>query len=104
MSYDVYINCSRCGEGLVRQSNMTSNLAGMWAAAGCDVKTFDGRKAYDMLPSLQAAIQNLREWPEDYKKYEASNGWGLLPHCLEWLEGLRDACCREPFATVSVSR
>jgi hypothetical protein len=104
VSYDVYIHCSRCGNDLVSQGNMTSNLSAMWAAAGCDVKTFDKRPAYEMLPALQRAIHALREWPEDYKQYEPDNGWGDLPGCLEWLEGLRDACCSEPFATVKVSR
>jgi hypothetical protein len=83
---------------------MTSNLSAMWTEAGCAIKEFDGKPAHDMLPALASAISNLKDDPYRFQKLNPNNGWGTYEHCIEYLERLRDACCRDPFATVTVSR
>lgn len=104
MSYWVSVECHSCGcdqDG--GGTNMTSNLAKMWRAAGCDVATFDDRPAFAMLPSLVHAIRELQNDPEHYRKLEPGNGWGDLEGCIRFLEKIRDMCCLEPLGTVRVS-
>ena len=105
MSYDVYIGCSRCGSDLIRphgRNNMTSNLAQMWDKAGARLRDFDGCTGLEVLPKLQAALDYLRSDPEDFRPLEPSNGWGSYEHCVEYLERILAACCRDPEATLRV--
>lgn len=103
MSYDVYVCCHTCGSDLARQNNMTSNLAQMWDAAGCPLRDFDGRPAYEVLPKLQNALDALHDDPEHFRTMEADNGWGTYEQCITYLTGLLAACARDPFATMAVS-
>lgn len=104
MSYDVHVNCHTCGNDLVRQTNMTSNLSKMWTEAGAPLKDFDGKTAFEVLPLLQRAIESLTDDALYYQQFVPDNGWGDLKGCIEYLKGLRDACAKEPFATVAVCR
>lgn len=102
MSYDVSVCCASCGSNQVRQTNMTSNCAGMWDKAGATLRDWDGKSAIEILPALQKAIERMHADPEDFKELEPSNGWGSLPAAIEFLEGIRDACAKNPDATLSV--
>lgn len=104
VSYDVYVCCHTCGSDLVRQNNITSNLARMWDAAGCPLRDFNGRPAYELLPRLQNALDNLQDDSDRFMAMEPENGWGTYAQCVDYLRGILAACARDPFATVSVSR
>lgn len=107
MSYDVYVNCSKCGSDLIRPSghnNMTGNLSKMWNAAGATLADWEGLTGAEVLSDLQRAIDELRNNPEDYKPMEASNGWGTIENCIEFLERIRNACCRDLTAMLHVCR
>lgn len=104
MSYDVYVRCSACGANQVQQTNMTSNCAAMWDKAGAPLRNWDGKKAVEVLPPLQRAIEWMRSEPKDFKGLAPTNGWGDLPAAVKFLEGIRDACAKNPDADLSVSR
>lgn len=105
MSYDLYVSCHTCGSDLMRDhNNMTSNLSAMWTKAGAPLKDFHERPAYECLPKLQQALDNLRNDPCNYQQLNPPNGWGTYEHCIEYLERILAACARDPFATVTVCR
>ena len=106
MSYDVYVNCHTCGADLIRpegHNNMTSNLAKMWGEAGAPLRDFDGLAAVAVIPRLRAAIDSLRDEPDYYRTFNPENGWGSYEHCLDFLERILAACCRDPQGTIRVS-
>lgn len=81
---------------------MTSNCAGLWDKAGARLRDWDGKKAIEILPPLQKAIEWMRREPEDFKELEPRNGWGDLAGAIKFLEGIRDACAKYPDSTLSV--
>jgi hypothetical protein len=109
MSYDVYVNCSCCGQDLIAggRNNMTSNIAGVWNKAGAPLRDWGGKRAMEVLPMLQNAIttlKNLDSWerPEYEELVRGGGTWGKFEDAIEYLELIRDACCRDPLATLSV--
>lgn len=106
MSYDVYVGCHSCGADLIRphgHNNLTSNLAEMWNQAGAPLRDMGGMLASDAIPKLQRAIDNLKNYPEEYQRYTPSNGWGTYEQAVQFLESIRDACARDLEATLTVS-
>lgn len=101
MSYDVALRCAHCGSYTL-DVNMTSNLAAMWTRAGALLAEWDGRKAREILPGLQRAIDDLLERPEEYTTLQAKNGWGTYENCVAFLSKIRDACARNPKAILEV--
>jgi hypothetical protein len=110
MSYDVYVCCHVCGEDLMGgYTNMTSNVAGVWDAAGAPIRDWDGKQGVDVLPRLAGAIRHLRQLlPYEREELEelvrGGGSWGTVDSALEFLERIRDAICRNPLAKISVSR
>lgn len=114
MSYDVALMvgsqtpCPTCGHSAfeggkeVYSRNHTSNTAQMWRDAGCDLAEFDGKLAFELADSLQQAISKIEASPDDYRKYEPSNGWGDLDTTLAFLRGIYEACTVHPRAVVRV--
>lgn len=109
MSYDVHVNCHTCGEDLMGgRSNMTSNVSAVWTEAGAPLRDWGGKTACTVLPALQAAIHRLSDIPayerEEWTQMVRGDGsWGTVDSAREFLTRIRDACCRDPFATLSVS-
>lgn len=59
--------------------------------------------ASQLIEPLANALKAMREDPERFKKFDASNGWGTYAKFVPWLEHLLAACVRTPDAIVSVS-
>jgi hypothetical protein len=108
MSYDVYVCCHTCGSDLMSNSNMTSNVAGVWDKAGARLRDWDGKTGVSVLPSLQSAITTLNDQlPYERQEYEAlvrgGGDWGTVDSAVEFLTRIRDAICRDPYAEIKVS-
>jgi hypothetical protein len=113
LSYDVYLQTKpcKCGEyqggDILYSANMTSNVAGMWNAAGAPLREWAYDKAHgpasELACKLGDAISNMEREPPRYRAMEPGNGWGTYEHCLEFLKKLRAACLRHPDAVVYVS-
>jgi len=116
MSYDTYVHCHTCGENLLRDTSVNAGCSGLWEAAGAVLKDWDGKTAHEVLPSLQGAIQSLKDQPEYYRSlvdgkafksvYPETLGYykdEFYTAAIVYLESIRDACCKDPFATVRVS-
>ena len=101
MSYDVGLYDANDDE--LTSRNMTSNVAPMWRAAGCDLATLDGRPAGDVLPDLIRAIKAMVNDPHTYQAMNPANGWGPYESCMGFLWGLARDFGAHPDATVVVS-
>ena len=110
MSYDVYVHCHTCGSDLMNgNTNMTSNVAGVWDKAGARIRDWQGKTGVQVLPDLQSAINTLSDLaPFERPEYEAlvrgGGSWGTIESAVEFLTRIRDAICRDPYATLAVSR
>lgn len=104
MSYDVYINCGKCGHSSFER-NYTSNMAPAWRAAGADVASFSGKRAAECIDELAAAIARIDADREAFRKYEPDNGWGSVDRMLDnFLIPLLAAMRANPDGVVDVSR
>ena len=114
MSLDIYLTapkrCPHCNNDLPEirpySANITHNLHAMWREAGCEDALYEsaGKKAADILPTLDAAIAAMRADPPRFERHNAPNGWGLYKHALPWLVELAEACRKSPEAEIEVSR
>ena len=121
MSLDVYLNSptpSACGEcGSMAQyeelysANITHNLSGMAGAAGIykhlwrpDELEPPITRAAELIEPLKAGVVWLKTNPEEAKKHNAANGWGLYEHFVPFVEKYLEACIQNPEALVNVSR
>lgn len=106
MSYDVYLTIDTGGPepAWLTDWNYTSNCAGMWRAAGCDIAEFHGKPAAELGAALRTAIDNLTGDPGKYDEMNPPNGWGSRASLVVALARLADDCGNHPLATVSVSR
>lgn len=107
MSYDVYLELGdKTGyDNLYAwERNHTSNTAGMWRAAGCDIAAFDGKPASELGPAAARALAAIVTEPEKYRPMEPSNGWGSLSSTVHFLLAIWEACEEWPETTVRVSR
>ena len=90
-------------------SNITHNLGKMASACGVYYacwrpEEINCKKAKHILPMLKDAIEVLKENPNQYKKFDSPNGWGLYINFLPWLEEYARACEEYPEARIVVSR
>jgi hypothetical protein len=90
-------------------ANITHNLADMATAVG--VYSFlwypekSGiKKAAQLIKPIEKAVDLLEKHPDEFKKYEAKNGWGTYDDFLIWLKEVRDACEIYPDAEVESDR
>lgn len=124
MSLDVYLTkdpetvpCKcECGHGHTKTvseevywSNITHNLGGMASEAGIYKHLWRPEeigitKAGQLIEPLANAIALMQSDPERFKKFDASNGWGIYEQFVPWVENYRAACALNPDANVSVSR
>lgn len=90
-------------------ANITHNLGRMAEAAGvydccwrpdeCGIT-----KAIQLSEPLRKGIADMEARPEEFKKFNSENGWGLYENFLPWLKRYLAACEANPDANVSVSR
>jgi len=107
MSLDVCLE--RVQPTVVYSSNITHNLGDMAQAVGIYMCLWRPDEmgighASQLIPLLQDGLQKLKGDPEKYKKYNATNGWGVYEQFVLWVEEYLKACEDYPDAAVRVSR
>jgi hypothetical protein len=125
MSLDVYLEgetyeekctCPNCCHEHTREAtecfysaNITHNLNQMAEAAGIYQALWRPEelritKARQLINPLSAGLERLKRCPEDFKKYNPSNGWGDYDGLVEFVEEYLKACKERPYGTVRISR
>lgn len=107
MSYDIWLEIDTGGEDRARVWdgwNFTSNVSGMWRAAGTDLAEHHDKKAGDVSGELEAAITELEANPVKYKAMDSPNKWGTYDDLVPALKRLLAAYREHPLATVQVWR
>lgn len=107
MSYDIWLTIDTGGPEpatVGEDWNFTSNCGPMWRAAGADLAEFEGRKAAECIPILDAAIKDLQANPDKYRVMDPPNGWGSYDDLVPRLEVLAQQFRYHPKATVRVWR
>ncbi len=95
--------------GQVYWRNITHNLNKMAGAAGIYNALWRPdeigiTKASQLIQPLTEGLTRLEAEPEEFKKYNPSNGWGDYQGLVEFVQGYLEACRKYPEATVRVSR
>ena len=106
MSLDFNLTAVR--ETQVFDSNITHNLNKMAQACGVYKCLWRPKEngyelAAQIIPVLQDGLHQLRENPEKFKEFEASNGWGTYRNFVEFVDQVYKACLENPDAKISVS-
>lgn len=126
MSLDVFLRdpaplefekCKHCDgtgrEQLLRDdlysANITHNLNTMAKAVGIYRHLWRPDElgieiAGELIEPLRQSLAKLKADPEQYRKYDAPNGWGKYEHLVEFVKKYLQACEQNPEARVSVSR
>lgn len=104
--YNVHINNQRTE---LYDANITHNLGKMAEAAGIykhlwRPEELNIMKAGQLIEPLEKGLALLKEKPEDFKQYNAPNGWGMYEHFVPFVEKYLNACKENPDASISVSR
>jgi len=61
-------------------------------------------KANEIIAPLERGLSDLKARPENFKKFNSPNGWGMYKHFIPFVEGYLKACKEYPDAIVEVSR
>lgn len=103
MSLD--FSLSRMQKVEVFDINITHNLSVMAAEAGVydELWCGGGRTARDILPTLETGLTKLRDNPDHFKRFDASNGWGTYSDFVRFVEDVIQACHEFPDAEIWVS-
>ena len=116
MSYDVSLHigppkpCPTCGHSALESgkevftANHTSNTAGMWRKAGCDLASYNGKLASQLAGELGPAILKIELNPVAYREFEPDNGWGTVLSTLSFLREIYSACLEHPGTVVCISK
>lgn len=121
MSLDIYFTaeqtCPKCGHRFgdpdsaetLHDQNITHNLGNMAEAAGIynilwHPEDHGITHAGQLIEPLEAAILEMKQDPERFKRHNSPNGWGLYENFLPWLERLLLAAKQYPTCGVRVSR
>lgn len=117
MSYDIALTAMR--RTSVHESNMTSNVSGIWEKALLRVtgikpdeiltRSWGGFSPLTALKTneertlaLRAAASDIRRNPEEYKSLEPSNGWGSAEGAATFMDELARAWEENPDADLEV--
>lgn len=106
MSLDIYLSEMRevdiFSHGITHNLNKMAELAGiykcLWHPSENGIT-----KAYQLVQPLIDGLTLMKEYPEQFKKLDAKNGWGTYEQFIPWIEELLKACRDNPLAKVSVS-
>lgn len=106
MSLDI---CLIIDGDIVYESNITHNLTKMASEAKlCDALWFPDElgvtKASQLIDTLEEGLAALKENPEYFEQFNASNGWGKYKHFVPFVEDYLKACRKHPDAEVRVGR
>ena len=96
-------------EETLYDTNITHNLGKMAKEAGIyealwSPEEVDCEKAEDIIDVLEEGVNRLKNRPDFYKTFNASNGWGLYEHFVPFVENYLEACKENPSSTILISR
>ena len=93
----------------VFSANITHNLAEMagkakiykhlWRPEELEIKF-----ACELIAPLWEGLQRLKDSPEEFKKFNPTNGWGTYEGLISFVERYWEACIRYSDALIDVSR
>lgn len=94
---------------VVFERNITHNLANMASAAGLYEPLWQPTEsgyhtAQQLIPRLQAGLNNLIANPDAFKRLEPYNGWGTYDDLVTFTRDALAACESNPDAELRVSR
>lgn len=126
MSLDVYLNskneidasctCSECGhmhtykhKPTLFQANITHNLNVMAEKAAIYNHLWRPEEigiylAKDLIEPLEIGLRTLKESPNEFIKYNSSNGYGTYMGLVSFVHEYLEACKEYPEAEIEVSR
>lgn len=89
--------------------NITHNLTTMADAAGIYKELWRPEelgitKARQLIAPLADGLRRLKDSPEEFRKYNPSNGWGTYEGLVMFVEAYLAACEKYPEATVTADR
>lgn len=94
---------------IIYEANITHNLNKM--AIAVEIYKYLWRPeelgithAGQLIAALEEGLRKLEDNPDEYSKYNASNGWGLYDHFVPFVRNYLEACKRYPKALVMVDR
>jgi hypothetical protein len=103
MSYDIYVETCSCGECQDWVANFTFNFRGGLDAIfskvvgekvyWCDC--LDEKTCEDVVGLLEKAHLEAKNNYDEYKKYDAPNGWGKIVDCVGFLQDIRNRARKE---------
>lgn len=111
MSLDVHLTAHDLdgNEIEVYSANITHNLGKMAYAAGlydalwrADERGWE--LARNIIPILDAGLEQLKADPAYFEKFNAPNDWGLYEHFVPFVEAYLEACRKYPSAVITVWR
>lgn len=90
-------------------ANTTHNLGTMADAAGIYQVLWRPdevgiSKANQLIDSLRSGLKRLKDSPDEFRKYNPSNGWGTYDGLVKFVGDYLAACIEYPDAEVEVSR
>ncbi len=92
------------GEAVADAGNMTSNVAPVWRAAGCDLGEFHGKHSDTLRPVARAARERIAADPRAFDHLVRGGGsWGTVESAIEYLDRVIAMCDAGP-GIVRVSR
>lgn len=109
MSLDFYLACDGAGDAEgshpLESWNYTHNVIPMWKGAGCYKALYEseGKRAHEVVDTLEAALKMMRHRPDIFIKLNPSNLWGDYLGATDLLEEIVRACRRWPNALIHIS-
>lgn len=107
MSNYVAVGCHTCQTPLNGKVDLPAGLQGLFEDLGAPVLSWNGKLGVKVLPALQAALKALQgddqEWWRSKFDDRTYDTWSRIDFALEFLEAMRDAICRDPYAKIVVS-
>ena len=108
VSLDVWLEYPG-SENYVFSYNITHNLGKMASAVGIyqalwRPEEIGVQQAKQLIPLLTEGLAKLKSDPDEYRKHNASNGWGSYEGLVEFVTSYLEACKEDPEAFVTVSR
>jgi len=94
---DKYVECAEGGNTTWNVRTLIEKSSG-WSIQNCD----NNGTAEALGKLIEKGICELENNPEQYKQYEAPNGWGTVESTLHFYKYLLEACKEHPYAYVFV--
>jgi len=106
VSYDVGVHCHTCGESLNHAfTSLPYGFNALFEHLGLGkVESWKSKTGIEMLPRLASALRQLEDDEEFLRnKFESrDDAWSRIDFAPRFLRAMRDAFCRDPFATLSI--